>query len=738
MKRSSCLPGGLFQGYRFLFHGVDSMTYARWYKFACLVFAVLTVPASINAAVFHVGAGDSGGLLEAIRKANRTNEPNEIILTPSTYTLDQASGSTDGPNGLPTVTGALTIRSGMSSTTDRAIIERRLGRSNFRIFHVSRNAALTLIGITVRNGSTGATGDSALGGGLYNRGRLTIINSLVTQNRADFGAGFVGEGGGGGIFNHSNFGRANSQPGLLVIAGSAITCNVAGFRGGGGILNDGALIVTDSTISLNTTDDVGPIPSVCGTIQLPQHSTGGGAGLMNTGTATLEYNLVSENIGNLTIARTTGGGGIVNSPVPCRGNFLCNGFATMSISNSTISGNLTRGHGGGIENAGNLQLNFVTVTENRAIATPEDAPAGGGIRNNAVDASLPPARLLVTNSIVADNTSLEGENGAVHREECAGDVISEGFNIFPEGGGCRLTMEDHSIETRDVQVGGFQPVQALEPLAENGGLTRTHALLRFLPGGIRNPAVGGADPSNCAPTEQRRLRRLDGSCDVGAYELFAEPPKIPEGRGVIRQNVTLTEDFLGEITIAADGIELNCDGHTIRGPGRGIGIELNWRRGVTVRNCGIEDFSNGIVLEDSANNVFRNINRVRFSTNDGVHIVRSAGNFFDIQNVAENDDDGIDLEGATGNVFKSIRATRNMGNGFIVSLSSLGNLFLSDRAEGSGGRGFRVRRGSSYNSFIQNFSCNNALTDFEENSHPNLFQGNTFCSEFGIREREKF
>jgi parallel beta-helix repeat protein len=719
---------------------------AQYWRIAIIVASALIMAISAEAAVFRVAAEDVDGpegLVARIRAANQTSEPDEIILAPGTYTLDQPIGSTDGPNGLPTITGVVTITSDMLSNTNQVIIERAsTAAQNFRIFHVSMNGALTLIGITGRNGTTSSDmpRDASSGGGLYNRGRLTVINSVVTQNTAN--GDMVS--GGGGIFNHSNADRgANRRPGLLVVASSAVTCNVAGFRGGGGILNDGTLILSDSTISLNTADDTEPIPFICGEMKRPT-TTGGGAGLMNTGTARLEHSLVSANTGNLTIGRTTGGGGIANSPVPCRPGFgfVCDGLATMSIFNSTISGNVnTRGKGGGIDNAGNLSLNFVTLTKNRSVASPADdnLQQAGGVNN---DSTLSQGRVFVTNSILGENSA--GFRGdPLERQDCSGDITSRGFNVLGTLGGLDLNANPFcnfsEVGGDHVGIDLQQPDFLLAPfLEENGGPTQTHAL-RISLSGRGNPAIDGANPADCAATDQRRLPRpaLRG-CDIGAYEFDARPRITSIDPGfVIRQSMVLTEDFSGGIIIGEDGIELNCDGHMIRGTGRGTGIELIWRRGVTVRNCTIEDFNNGILLEDSTDNVFLN-NRVRFTRNDGVHIVRSAGNIFDMSEVAENGDDGVDLEDATANVFRSIHARGNTGNGFIVSLSSLGNLFVTNRAEGSGDRGFRVRRGSSYNSFIQNFSCNNASTDFEENSHPNLFQANTFCSELGIRPREKF
>ena len=47
----------------------------------------------------------------------------------------------------------------------------------------------------------------------------------------------------------------------------------------------------------------------------------------------------------------------------------------------------------------------------------------------------------------------------------------------------------------------------------------------------------------------------------------------------------------------ADGITLDCAGHSIIGPGSGNGIYLRDRTGVTVRNCHVSNFEIGIKLE---------------------------------------------------------------------------------------------------------------------------------------------
>jgi hypothetical protein len=206
---------------------------------------------------------------------------------------------------------------------------------------------------------------------------------------------------------------------------------------------------------------------------------------------------------------------------------------------------------------------------------------------------------------------------------------------------------------------------------------------------------------------------------------------------VLVQSLTLTADHSGGFIIGADGIELNCDGHRLVGVGRNTGVVLIGRRQVTVRNCVIEDFNNGIDAEDSAGNLIVQIT-VRNNRNDGVHMVRSAGHFFETIEASENGDEGFDLDNAKANVFSSSLTMRNSGNGFLNAASSSGNLVVGTSAHGNGARGFRVRLASSNNLFYSNIGCNNGAADFEENSHPNFFRANSFCNALGIRENETF
>ena len=72
----------------------------------------------------------------------------------------------------------------------------------------------------------------------------------------------------------------------------------------------------------------------------------------------------------------------------------------------------------------------------------------------------------------------------------------------------------------------------------------------------------------------------------------------------ITSDTTLTEDHSGSITIDADNVTLDCAGHTITGTGTGgsagTGISIDSRSGVTVKNCHVTQFSQGVGVGQSS------------------------------------------------------------------------------------------------------------------------------------------
>ena len=176
--------------------------------------------------------------------------------------------------------------------------------------------------------------------------------------------------------------------------------------------------------------------------------------------------------------------------------------ATLVIDSSTISGNTAR-LGGGITSGGNPD-NTVTIT-NSTIAFNDSGNRGGGggllIGSGAV---------TVRNSIVARNTSQ-----SVGQANCSTDP-----NVVIGSGGYNVENDTTCGFTSGTDRQNADPL--LEPLAFNGGPTRTHAIP------LGSPAVDTGDPQ-CPFADQRGFSRpLGRGCDSGAFE--AVDQTVPETR----------------------------------------------------------------------------------------------------------------------------------------------------------------------------------------------------------------
>ena len=222
-----------------------------------------------------------------------------------TYILIEVDNSTDEANGLPSISSQITIN-GNGST-----IERSGAAPKFRIFHVGNSGVLTLNQVTVSGGFADGIINGRLGGGILNNsGTLTLVDSSVSANNADFG---------GGIANVSSTVQA-----LMTLTNSAVSNN---------------------TIKA---DNLG--------------SGGAGAGIYNaSGAATLINSTVSGNDAKNVGGSGSSGGGIFN----VSGIFA----ATVSLTNSTVSNNNSTFQGGGIHNAGStVSLTNSIVAQNTGSA----------------------------------------------------------------------------------------------------------------------------------------------------------------------------------------------------------------------------------------------------------------------------------------------------------------------------------------------------------------------------------
>lgn len=401
-----------------------------------IVFA-LAMPHSVNAAVFNCSTVSC--LINSINTANTNGEDDTINLAAGTYTLTAVNNTIGGANGLPAIISNITIKGvGAINTAIRRSTLR--GTPPFRIFYVAVTGILTLDKLRIMNGFTGVGNslNNSSGGGIRNNGgTLTLINSIVSGNKA--------QAFGGGINSNSNGGNSPT----LSLINSGVSGNESSFSGGG-IRNEG-------------------------------------------GTMTLTRTIVSGNI-----ATNEPGGGIVNGGTANGG--------TASLTNSTISGNISNVGGGGIWNLATFYSNHVTITNNTA-GESTDFDGGGGILSNG-DA------LFLRSTLLAGNTDNSGE-----APDCGGTgtLTSQGFNLVGDNTGCGfLSAGGDQVGTGDSPI---DPLLGL--LQDNGGPTQTHALLSG------SPAIDGDSNRGCPSTDQRGfLRPFDGDsdgtaiCDIGAYELI--------------------------------------------------------------------------------------------------------------------------------------------------------------------------------------------------------------------------
>jgi cysteine-rich repeat protein len=185
------------------------------------------------------------------------------------------------------------------------------------------------------------------------------------------------------------------------------------------------------------------------------------------------------------------------------------GAVSLEIVNSTISGN-DGGElslGGGIYVASSAGGSFTSDLANVTI-TANHAYTGGGILFQTYS-DPGPSSLRVKNTIVQGNT------GDQHPDcqTSSIDFESGGYNLIGDLGTCTVTGASAS------DLVGADP--QLEPLANNGGPTRTHALPDDSAAVDAGDPDGCTDPSGAALDEDQRgdARPAGGRCDIGAVEI---------------------------------------------------------------------------------------------------------------------------------------------------------------------------------------------------------------------------
>ena len=319
----------------------------------------------------------------------------------------------------------------------------------------------------------------------------------------------------------------NSDFGLkrLVEVSAGMNVNISGltFSGGsvtdlgGGILNHGLLTLNDVRVINN---------SAIGS-QFPIQIPSDGAGCVNSAGAemsltncTVTGNVSNGagggilNLGTLTVTNST----ISNNHAADGGGVLSSGTAT--ITSCTISGNevtttgphnLQGGYGGGLALSGSAVLLSDTISANSC------AFEGGGLAGGQEASDT----VSITNCILAANTSQTNPDNA----DLTGSVQSGGYNLIG------VAPAGSSFGVKDLTGTSAQPLDPrLDPLQDNGGPTLTMAFALGSPAIDQGVSQGLATDQRGMPRtiDQPRLgNAVDGDgTDIGAFELAVTLPTL--------------------------------------------------------------------------------------------------------------------------------------------------------------------------------------------------------------------
>jgi hypothetical protein len=436
-----------------------------------------------------------------------------------TFTPGTGAGTIVIPNGSLTATVTLTALTESPNAAEAAETARlNVVAASGYVVGASPNATVT---ITENSFLVTTTSDSGTGS---LRQAVLNANSLAGSDTITFSDGT------GGTVNFTdttpetitvNVGGTLLLSSSLIVEGpGADRLSISGNNATGVFsVGAGSLDVTLSKLSIingSAPNRGGIVSGSSGVLRVTQCTLSGntsvvGAAILNTGT------------GSVLVAQSTISGNTASNSGGAISNFST---GSVTLVQCTLSGNnASSGNGGGINNAstGSITVLQSTVTSNTASGT------GGGIRN--VGAGV----VTIANTTIAGNTG--GGNPDVE-----GAFTSNGGNLIGNAG----TATGFINGVNNDQVGnGASPINPqLAALANNGGPTRTHALL------AGSPALNAGLPANIPadtfdldgdtnvaepiPFDQRGtgFTRAIGTVDIGAFE--AAPPEITvfDGSGI--------------------------------------------------------------------------------------------------------------------------------------------------------------------------------------------------------------
>lgn len=387
---------------------------------------------------------------------------------------------------------------------------------------------LTLRNSTVSGNSVVAT-NLGLGGGADARYGMTVIASVVSGNTVAVQSGRAC---GGGLFSHRDAVVREAS----LITGNHVTLGTGTAYAGGFGVRYGEARVVESTISGNTVHATSAAIVYGGGVQAGEYPS------HLVGSVVLESSVLAGNTASSDCSEcfVQGGGANAIGPLDVRNSTIRDnhastlpalagrarggGLSTLSIfgyeapivlTGSTVSGNTVVGGGNGGRGFGG---GLYTVRDrfevrNSTIAFNSASTAGGGISGFGGHPGGTPVESLLVSSIVAGNQ-------APTDHEVTTDAWSNDVQLVVTG--------DHNL-LRMASTGATLPADTiysdplLEPLADNGGPTLTHALAEGSPARDQ-----GSNPEGLAHDQRGApwLREWGAAPDIGAFEWQPWPERI--------------------------------------------------------------------------------------------------------------------------------------------------------------------------------------------------------------------
>ena len=164
------------------------------------------------------------------------------------------------------------------------------------------------------------------------------------------------------------------------------------------------------------------------------------------------------------------------------------------------------------------------------------------------------------------------------------------------------------------------------------------------------------------------------------------------------------------LIVGADGIKIDLNGHTIAGPGSGVGISVSNRTGVVITGGTVKNFLAGVQLVNSTG---ISIKKNQFTGNqDAVFLIGSSGNIIKENAAWQNSRVGVMLrpsaiKNSTENLVAENTLTDNL-NGIILVDTPTDNTFKENMISGSGRAGIALNGGVSSNVIRENTFTGNA------------------------------